>query len=331
MNRRDVLLGAAALTGCTPAASGASQPAAPFPIRKAVNLGSALEAPAEGEWGYRIEDDHLTLIADAGFDGVRLPVRFSEYATSEAPYTLNAEIFDRVDHLIERATAAGLKVQLDLHHYVELVDHPEHRTRFLGIWRQIAAHYRSAPASVIYELWNEPNGEFWDYRNLSALQSEAIAAVREHDATRLIVLGSPGWNSIGGLEEWRPPPGDNIAVSVHYYEPHAFTHQNAPFLGADAPNFRRAWGTAPDRRTVQLHAEDAARWGAATGYAMQLGEFGTNISLSMAQRVAWTRTVREAFEAQGMGWAVWDFAGEFRIWDPRTGRFIPELLRALLG
>lgn len=330
MNRRDVLLGAAALSACAPAADGASRPVTPFPIRKAVNMGNALEAPEEGEWGYRIEDHHLTLIADAGFDGIRLPVRWSEYAAPRAPFTLNQRIFDRVDHILEVAFARGLKVQLDVHHYVELIERPEHRTRFLEIWRQIAAHYHDSPAGLIYEPWNEANGEFWDYRNLNELQRDCVAIIREHDASRLIVLGSPGWNSIGGLEQWRPPPGDNIAVSVHYYEPHAFTHGNAPFLGADAPNFGRAWGTDTDVRAVQRHAETAARWGAANGYAMQLGEFGANINCPMAQREAWTRVTREAFEAHGIGWAVWDFAADFRIWDRTTGRFIPEMLRALL-
>src|SRR5262245_60547645 len=52
VNRRDLLLGAGALAGCTPVAS-APPPA--FPIRRGINLGNALEAPNEGEWGYRIE------------------------------------------------------------------------------------------------------------------------------------------------------------------------------------------------------------------------------------------------------------------------------------
>jgi len=42
-------------------------------MRRGVNLGNALEAPHEGDWGYTIAPDHLIAIAGAGFDGVRLP------------------------------------------------------------------------------------------------------------------------------------------------------------------------------------------------------------------------------------------------------------------
>src|SRR5262249_49101384 len=74
MNRRETLLGAAALAAGGPAGS---QPQAPtFPMRRGVNLGNALEAPNEGDWGYKIETDHLSAIAAAGFDGIRIPVKW---------------------------------------------------------------------------------------------------------------------------------------------------------------------------------------------------------------------------------------------------------------
>lgn len=331
MNRRELLIGAAATAACAPSARGQAQ-APGFPMRRGVNLGNALEAPEEGEWGYRIEDHHLTIIADAGFDSIRLPVRWSNHAGARPPYRIEPALFGRVDHVIETALAHGLQVELDVHHYVELIDNPQaHRARFIELWRQIARHYRDAPAGLIYEPWNEPNGDFWGHENLTAFQRETIAAIRENDPNRLIVLGSPGWNSIGGLEDWTPPQAQNVAVSVHYYEPHAFTHQNAPFLGANAPSFGREWGRPGDIEQVERHIATAAAWGAERGYAMQLGEFGCNINISPSKRALWTRTVREACEAHGLGWAVWDFAGDFRIWDKDAGRFVPGMLEALLS
>jgi endoglucanase len=331
MNRRGLLIGAAAAAACTRLESGPAQ-APGFPMRRGVNLGNALEAPDEGDWGYRIEDHHLTIIADAGFDGVRLPVRWSEHASDEPPYAIEPGFFERVDHVIETALAAGLSVELDLHHYAGLIDQPQaHRGRFIALWRQIAERYRNAPSGLIYEPWNESNGDFWGHNNLSALQRDVIAAIRESDAERLIVLGSPGWNSISGLGDWRPPDAPNVAISVHYYEPHAFTHQDAPFLGSDAPHFGRSWGTDADMRLIAQEAARAAQWAAQRGYALQLGEFGANINVPARRRALWTRTVREAFEAHSVGWAVWDFAGDFRIWDRDTGLFLPEMLNALLG
>ena len=43
-------------------------------LKRGVNLGAALEAPKEGEWGVRLEEKYFDLIAEAGFKSVRIPV-----------------------------------------------------------------------------------------------------------------------------------------------------------------------------------------------------------------------------------------------------------------
>jgi endoglucanase len=334
MNRRETLLGAAALAACGPA--GSQAPVAPFPMRRGVNLGNALEAPNEGDWGYRIELSHLELIRDAGFDGIRLPVRFDAHALAEPPYTIDRTFIERIDRIIRYALVNyGLQVQLDCHHYDALIRggprSPE-RARFLAIWSQIARRYANnydQTPRLIYEPLNEPNGRQWSGGALRSLQADVVAAIREHDPQRTIVLGPGNWQNIDALRSWRPPEGENIAVSVHYYEPHAFTHQGAEWLGDEAPMFGRDWGTADDRAAVLEHIGAAARWGGEHGYVMQLGEFGVNRALPAQQRAAWTRAVREACEANAMAWCVWDFAGAFPIWDRESSEFIPLMRDAL--
>ncbi len=331
MNRREIILGAAALAAC--GADGQAQPAPPpFPMRRGVNLGNALEAPNEGDWGYRIELPHLNAIRDAGFDGVRLPVRFDAHAGSTPPYAFGGNFWRRIDDIVEHALGLGLMVQLDMHHYERLIGEPaRQRDRFLGMWSGIAHHFRGAPAGLMLEPFNEPNGPAWGNGALMALQRDVVATIRERDASRLIVLGPGNWQNIDALRSWRPPEGENITVSVHYYEPHAFTHQGAEWLGADAPNFGRDWGTDEDSAQVREHIEQAARWARDHEYAMQLGEFGVNSTLPVQQRAMWTRAVREACEASGMAWCVWDFAGAFPIWDRENGEMIPLMRDALLS
>ena len=329
MNRRDLILSAAALAACSPAAS---QAAPHFPMRRGVNLGNALEAPNEGDWGYRIEDDHLAAIADAGFDGVRLPVRWDAHALLAAPYTIAPEFFDRVDHVIEAAIGHGLMVQLDCHHYDALISDPDrHGLRFTAIWRQIAQRYRDASPALMFEPLNEPNGERWNAAFLQGVQAAVLGDVRHTNAERSVVFGGPNWNSIDGLADWRAPAGRNVLATVHYYEPHDFTHSGAEWLGANAPHFSRAWGARADRAEVESHIVRAAQWSSAHNIALQLGEFGVNRAVPLPQRALWTRTVREACDAHGIGWCVWDFAGAFPIWDREHGRFIPQMLEALIA
>lgn len=328
MNRRETLLGAAALAACGPAGGQAS--AAPFPMRRGVNLGNALEAPSEGDWGYSIREPHLDVIKDAGFDGVRIPVRWDQHMDSTG--RVSDAHMARVAEVVGWALERDLRVQLDVHHFATLIEQPnQEMPRFLALWRQIAERFEHAPPSLMFEPLNEPNGGRWNGARLTELQARTLAVIRESNPTRLIVLGPGNWQNIDALRDWRPPEGENVAVSVHYYEPHAFTHQGAEWLGPDAPEFGREWGTGDDRRTVLQHIEAAARWGRERGYAMQLGEFGVNRHVNPAQRASWTRAVREACEAESMAWCAWDFAGAFPVYDSWQGQFLPLMRDALFA
>ena len=77
-----VLFGAA----CVAAAEPNAAPAKPDPFKintllgRGVNLGNALEAPTEGEWGVVLKEEYFSIIKQAGFNSIRLPVRWSGHA-----------------------------------------------------------------------------------------------------------------------------------------------------------------------------------------------------------------------------------------------------------
>ncbi|MET0183712.1 MAG: glycoside hydrolase family 5 protein [Caulobacterales bacterium] len=299
-------------------------------MRRGINLGNALEAPNEGDWGYRIADAHLDAISDAGFDGIRLPVRWDAHADNGPLYRIAPSFIARVADVVNGALSRGLKVQLDLHHYEALNAAPEaERARYLAIWSQIADHFADAPAALIFEPLNEPNGPAWGGRMLERLQADVTAIIRASNPTRLIVHGGPNWNSLDGLRGWRPPDDANVAATFHYYEPHDFTHQGAEWL-AEPPRFDRAWGGRGDVAIIERHAMDAAAWTRSENVPLQLGEFGVNARVPLAQRAAWTRAVREAFTREGIAWCAWDFAGAFPVWGRDARRWIEEMRAALL-
>jgi endoglucanase len=301
-------------------------------MRRAVNLGNALEAPDEGDWGYRIEAEHLSAIADAGFDGVRLPVRWDGHALDAPPFTIGAAFFGRVEQVVQQALECGLSVQMDLHHYDDFTDagpRSPHRARYLAIWRQISEHFASAPPTLLLEPFNEFHGLAWSPGEIVQLQSDVVGVIRERNPTRTIVLGPGQWQSLDGLRAWQSPLGENLAASFHYYEPGAFTGSDGAWL-PHPHHYDRLWGADADRGAVTDHIARAAAWAGQHQTPLQVGEFGVNRMVPVAQRAFWTRTVREACEAHGIGWCVWDFAGEFPIWDKARGRFIPEMLAALM-
>ena len=54
-------------------------------LGRGVNLGNALEAPNEGEWGMTLEAEFFRVIYQGGFDSVRVPIRWSNHAASQPP------------------------------------------------------------------------------------------------------------------------------------------------------------------------------------------------------------------------------------------------------
>ena len=94
---------------------------------------------------------------EAGFDTVRLPVRWSAHAGESPPYAISPALFEQVDWAISEALGRDLNVVLDVHHYHELNEAPRaERHRFLAIWTQIAARYAGWPDRLSFELLNEP-------------------------------------------------------------------------------------------------------------------------------------------------------------------------------
>src|SRR2546423_13824394 len=72
-------------------------------LGRGINLGNALEAPREGAWGVTLKAEYFKAIKDAGFDSVRLPVKWSAHAPAEPPYAIDPEFAARVDWAIDEA------------------------------------------------------------------------------------------------------------------------------------------------------------------------------------------------------------------------------------
>jgi endoglucanase len=107
-----------------------------------------------------IHPEDFPFIARRGFDHVRIPIRFSGHASAAPPHTIDATFFNRVDTILNQATAANLAVVVDMHAYDDLaLNVAAQRDRFVGLWRQIASRYQGRPETVAFELFNEPYGQ----------------------------------------------------------------------------------------------------------------------------------------------------------------------------
>ena len=224
-------------------------------LGRGINLGSALDAPVEGDWGLTLEAGHFDAVAAAGFDSVRVPVRFAAHAAAEPPHAIAGPLLERVDWVLDQAERAGLAAVLTLHGYDEIMASPAaERARFLAIWGQLGARHAARPDSLAFELLNEPRGAFdADPGSWNALAAEALAAVRAQNPTRPVLIGPVGQNAVERLGDLALPDDADVIATIHYYAPFGFTHQGASWIEPVPPVGAR-W--APDAASLGDAFED---------------------------------------------------------------------------
>jgi len=298
-----------------------------------VNFGNMLEAPREGVWGSTIQEEYFPIIRQAGFTVIRVPICWSAHVSSAPDYTIDPAFFNRIDWVVAQAQKNNLQPILDYHHDGELMRDPDAKgDRFIAIWKQIAAHYRDAPSSILFELLNEPHDHL-DVPRWNVLLDKALTFVRATNPTRTIIVGPANWNNIGALSKLVLPDNDrHLLVTIHYYDPMSFTHQGANWV----PEGSHKWlgttwqGTDAEKQAVVDAFDQAAAWGSAHQRPIFLGEFGAYKKGDMDSRARWTEFVARTAESHGFSWTYWEFCSGFGAYDPETHAWRQPLLDALM-
>ena len=302
-------------------------------MKVGINMGNALDAPTEGAWGWKLEADDFRLVHEAGFQAIRLPVRWAAHAEGKAPYTISPDFFKRVDWALEQARLNQLSVVMDIHHFEPLMADPAaHREQLMALWEQIARHYAGYENWLLFEILNEPTEKLTD-ELWNEFLVEALAVIRKSNPNRVVVIGPGTWNCLGSLPKLKLPENDRLlAVTLHYYAPFQFTHQGA-FWIKDAEKWQgKTWrGTPEEKAEIRKDFDQAAAWSKANRRPIYLGEFGANDKADMESRACWTRFIREEANARGMAVAYWEFCAYFGAYDRQAKTWRQPLLEALVG
>jgi endoglucanase len=166
------------------------------------------------------------------------------------------------------------------------------------------------------------------------LQHRVLRQIRQALPGATVVLTGQDWGSIGGLLSLAPDDDPNVVYSFHFYDPAELTSLAAYRPGLDRSALARlpfpvedrgrcedvAAGAADaatrevmryycglgwDAARIGASLDRAADWAAAHHARLLAGEFGASAALQ--SRLAWLRSVREALEARGIGWALWGY------------------------
>jgi endoglucanase len=310
-----------------------------------------------------ITADDIALMHAMGFDHVRLSVDGDELLRGTAPNGLNTAFVAELDTAVNTMLKDGLSVIVDVHPSEEfkrqLRSEDPAVARFCALWSALAGHYAPTdPDRLFFEVLNEP--EFDSVQQWAAVQTRAIAAIRQAAPHHTIIATAKRYSGLTDLLTLEPVADPNVIYSFHDYEPFPFTHQGATWTMDQVRPLRRVpYPSSPEDiapvvpqepslidqhwiNTYGLDRWDAARirselsfagkWAALHHVPVYCGEFGVYQAFAdPAMRAAWLHDTRTALEEQGMGWAVWDYQGTFAVVTKTSGKAdpIPAVAAAL--
>lgn len=316
-------------------------------IRRGTNIShwlSQSKRRGEERRGFFTRDDVLR-IRDYGFDHIRLPVD-EEQLFDESGGKV-AEAFDLLDGALDWGHAAGLRVIIDLHilrsHYFmddnpPLFADPAEAQRFASLWRTLGAHLRSwSNEQVAYELMNEPVAH--DHDDWNRVAHIALAAIRETEPDRLVLLGSNKWSQCATFDALKVPDDERLILTFHFYNPMLVTHYRASWTelrdydgptgypGVPVPeavlqslaeplaSVVRRYNKPYDRAALLTDLAKPLAVRKRTGLPLYCGEFGAYKMCPQDVRLRWYRDVISVFDECDIAWSNWDWRGGFGIVD----------------
>jgi endoglucanase len=220
-----------------------------------------------------VNDASLDALAgDWGADVLRISMYVQEggYETDPAGFT------DRVSSIIDEVTERGMYALVDWH-LLDPGDPYANLARAKTFFTEIGRRH-NGNTNLLYEIANEPNGVPWS--RIKSYAEELIPVIRAVDPETPVIVGTPGWSSLGvsdGGDEAEivanPVHADNVLYTFHFYAAsHGDEYLNALSRAADAlPMFVTEFGTqeytgdGPDdfamaQRYVDLMAAKGISW-----------------------------------------------------------------------
>ena len=293
-------------------------------------------------------EDDFRWMSDWGFDFVRLPMAYPQWVDYDTSKPIRPEdmtkikerALEPIDELIAMAHKYKLHVSLNLHRApgycvnsgfqepFNLWKDKEAQDAFYFHWAMWAKRYKDTPASKIsFDLLNEPSMREDMNDQLSKrsavpgdvyrrVAQAAAKAIREANPNHLVIADG---NNVG--KDVIPELADlNIIQSCRGYAPGFISHFQAPWAYKDAASMplptwpgkekEEYWDRARLEKFYAPWIELAKK-----GVGVHCGECGCWKKTPHQVFLAWFTDVLDILTGNGIGYALWNFRGDFGILD----------------
>ena len=293
-------------------------------------------------------EEHFKWMRDWGFDFVRIPMAYPWYLnidrtrniTPEETYKIDEKQVEKIEQLVSLAHKYQMHVSLNLHRAPGYCVNAGFHEPF-NLWRDQAAQdafyyhwtmwakrYKNTSSKLIsFDLLNEPSDreDMNDQHSKSGpvpgdiyrkVAKGAADAIRKENPNHLIIADG---NRTGS--EVTPELKDlNIAQSCRGYNPGIISHYKAPWAMKDTANLPEPkWpGQVGDKYLSREMLEKFYQpWIDLknSGVGVHCGECGAWKKTPHNVFIAWFTDVTDILTSNDIGFALWNFTGEFGILD----------------
>ena len=325
-----------------------------FEITRGVNLSHWLSQDFGWAPKYTyINENDIRFIDSIGYDHVRIPIDEQEMWDENGKPVKAA--FDQLTSCLQWCAKYDLRAIVDLHiiraHYFnaikeggsnDLWEDTAAQNHFIDLWMQLSEVLHEYPNNTVaYELLNEavaPDNEDWN-----KLVNKAVAAIREKEPDRVLIIGPNMWQQASYINYLKVPENDrNIILSFHTYTPLVLTHHLAEWTPAgqyEGPvhypgqiitddDYRKYVDTSNvalvneisdaseyfDKDRLIEVFKPAIEYARSKKLQLYCGEFGCLSTIERSDRLQYYADMISAFGENDIAWCNWEYKGDFGIY-----------------
>jgi len=303
------------------------RPANPVPRWRGFNLLEMFSPESRGPW----REEDFAWMAEWGFDFVRLPMSYRQWASPDDVLNLNEAALEKVDRGVELGRRYGLHVSVNFHRApgycisrgikepFSLWKDEEALEAFCFHWQAFARRYRGIRGDELsFDLVNEPpaiRGEVMTRADHERVIRRTVQSIRDVDPDRPITI-----DGTGAGNDPSPELADlGVTQSCRAYLPMTVSHHQAHWVASEGwpeptwpgPDHR---GNPCDRSVLEAHYDGWAQL-FEQGVGVHCGEGGCFNRTPHEVFLRWFRDVLEILTSLGIGYALWNLRGSFGVLD----------------
>lgn len=289
-----------------------------------------------------ISKELFTMVKDAGFGTVRIPVSWDEHIDEEG--TIDPLWMARVEEVVLQGLEEDLYIILDLHHeswLIPTIEEEKQTTKMLiKIWSQIAERFQNIGEKLLFEGMNEPrledsddewNGGTPQMRGVvNRLNQAFVDTVRnsgsenENESRYLIVTPYGTDYHDVAVNDLVVPKDDRIIVAIHSYSPYGFSLDEE---GTDEWNA----SDSEDTKDILAWINNCYHKFIKKGIPVILTEFACIDKDNLKDRMSWTEFYVKELQAHHINYIWWDSGNGAPLMDRDNYEWLyPELVEILL-